>query len=194
MSGLRISLQDLKNTESQFSSAAREQLQKKLVEIAAETKKKKAIGSKRRANGASKSTTPKANTPKPESPAQANLRHLLNIDPLLAAYKNDWVEDFIGASQKSRYEIDFALPNLKIGIEVDGWQYHGKYKEAFLRDREKDFEIKSNGWVLLRLQAGILLNHRKLGDPLNRIKTFLDCWVPRQQIIERHLKELPNDL
>ncbi|MBE0507439.1 MAG: hypothetical protein IBX50_12105 [Marinospirillum sp.] len=129
-----------------------------------------------------------AKQPKAESPAQVHLRHLLRGDPLFQAFRDDWVENYTGASRQSRYEIDFALPALKIGIEVDGWQYHGKFKEAFLRDREKDFEIKTNGWVLLRLQAGLLLNHRKLSEPSSRIQQFLECWVPRQQLIIKHLE------
>lgn len=191
MSGLRISLRDLKSSESQFSSHARKQLEQKLLAIEVETNKKKKAEAKTK-SPSSKNTIAKAKMPATESPAQANLRHLLQSDPLHHAYKDQWVEDYKGASPTSRYEVDFALPELKIGIEVDGWQYHGKHKEAFLRDRQKDFEIKTNGWVLLRLQAGILLNYRKLNEPSQRIQAFLNCWVPRQQLLAQHFKEFPN--
>lgn len=184
MSGLRLTISDLKKLDSNFSSAARQQLQDKVIALEAIEKKRHALNKKAGKGNAVKSS--KNKVPAPESPAQANLRHLLNSDPLLKQYKNKWVENYVGASPTSKYEIDFAMPDLKIGIEVDGWQYHGKYKEAFLRDREKDFSIKANGWVLLRIQAGLLLNYRKLSNPLERIHQFLECWVKRQVVLKEH--------
>lgn len=180
MSRLRLSINDINNIESKFSSAARKQLKQKLSEMNAENKTK---NNKKTAN----------KIPAAESPAQVNLRHLLKGDDSLKAYKDDWIENYVGASPTSRYEIDFALPALKIGIEVDGWQYHGKFKEAFLRDREKDFEIKTNGWVLLRLQANLLLNYRALDEPSRRINAFLDCWIPRQTVLIKYFDTLPTE-
>lgn len=53
-----------------------------------------------------------------------------------------------------RFSIDIALPLLHIAIEVDGWQYHGKYKRDFIRDREKDRALLLAGWRVVRFTAG----------------------------------------
>jgi very-short-patch-repair endonuclease len=48
-----------------------------------------------------------------------------------------------------RFEIDFALPDEKIAIEVDGWQWHGT-PDRFHRDRERDVLLQGDGWATLR--------------------------------------------
>lgn len=48
-----------------------------------------------------------------------------------------------------RWEIDFAFPNQKIAIELQGWGTgHLSYK-GVLRDAEKHNELILNGWLLL---------------------------------------------
>lgn len=37
-----------------------------------------------------------------------------------------------------RYTVDIVIERLKLVLELDGWAHHGKYKEGFQRDREKD--------------------------------------------------------
>lgn len=59
--------------------------------------------------------------------------------------------NFRGAIPNRRFELDLALPDIKFGIEVDGWQYHGKHKESFLRDREKDWLAQLAGWQIVRV-------------------------------------------
>ena len=47
------------------------------------------------------------------------------------------------------FEVDFAYPELRIVIEVDGWQHHGR-RDAFERDRARDAALVAAGWVVLR--------------------------------------------
>lgn len=51
-----------------------------------------------------------------------------------------------------RYRLDFALPRLKIGIELDGYEYHSS-KEAFTRDRERHRQIEAAGWRIIRFSG-----------------------------------------
>lgn len=62
--------------------------------------------------------------------------------------------EFEGAVPRSRYRIDIALEAEKIAIEIDGWQYHGKFKSAHESDRERQNHLAVAGWLVLRFTAG----------------------------------------
>jgi very-short-patch-repair endonuclease len=47
------------------------------------------------------------------------------------------------------YELDFALVEHRIDIEVDGWAFHGG-RAAFEADRIRDTELVAIGWLVLR--------------------------------------------
>ncbi|THC47126.1 DUF559 domain-containing protein [Streptomyces sp. A1499] len=51
-----------------------------------------------------------------------------------------------------RYRIDFALPEEKIGIELDGYIWHSNRK-AFTHDRERQRQLELNGWRLIRFSG-----------------------------------------
>ena len=46
------------------------------------------------------------------------------------------------------YFIDFANPGLKIGLELDGKDFHDKEK-----DRQRDLNLKSKGWTIYRISG-----------------------------------------
>lgn len=48
--------------------------------------------------------------------------------------------------------IDLALPELRLGYEVDGYEYHSK-REDFRRDRTRDPELVEAGWLIVRFDA-----------------------------------------
>ena len=62
--------------------------------------------------------------------------------------------EFQGAVPGRRYRIDIALEAEKIAIEIDGWQYHGKFKSAHESDRERQNHLAVAGWLVLRFTAG----------------------------------------
>lgn len=62
--------------------------------------------------------------------------------------------EFQGAVPGRRYRIDIALEAEKIAIEIDGWQYHGKFKSAHESDRERQNHLVVAGWLVLRFTAG----------------------------------------
>lgn len=91
----------------------------------------------------------------------------------------DWEEDFVGTVPGRKFELDLALRALRLGVEVDGWQFHGKHKESFLRDRDKDYLLTLQGWVSIRVQAGLIVSDPE--EAMNRVRRFLAVWVPRQR-------------
>lgn len=48
-----------------------------------------------------------------------------------------------------RFRLDFAWPELKIALEADGW--HHRAPEGAARDRLRDSWLRSQGWVVLRV-------------------------------------------
>lgn len=66
----------------------------------------------------------------------------------------DAVRELQGAIPGRRFRIDIALEDVKIAIEVDGWQYHGKYRSAHEADRERQNLYAIHGWMILRFTAG----------------------------------------
>jgi very-short-patch-repair endonuclease len=46
-------------------------------------------------------------------------------------------------------ELDTAFPAARVGIELDGFAYHGD-RASFGRDRQRDVELAAMGWVVLR--------------------------------------------
>ena len=54
----------------------------------------------------------------------------------------------VRTSQRT-FELDFALVDQRVDIEVDGWAHHGS-RRAFEADRERDAELAAAGWYVLR--------------------------------------------
>lgn len=52
---------------------------------------------------------------------------------------------------RSGFVIDFAILDQKIAIEVDGTHWHSS-KEARKRDRFKDYQLRREGWKVIRIK------------------------------------------
>lgn len=50
------------------------------------------------------------------------------------------------------YYLDIALTQLKIGIEIDGFEFHGD-RRAFHADRTRDAQLTAAGWHVIRLSS-----------------------------------------
>jgi len=46
---------------------------------------------------------------------------------------------------------DFALPDRKIIIEVDGERWHGE-KKKIRKDKFRDYMLKRDGWTIIRIK------------------------------------------
>lgn len=56
-----------------------------------------------------------------------------------------------------RYTVDIVLERYRLVVEVDGWEYHGRFKSGFLRDRQKDRYFMLAGYRICRFTAGEVL-------------------------------------
>jgi very-short-patch-repair endonuclease len=113
------------------------------------------------------------------SKPQRQLWNLLHVDDVCSQFS--WESDFVGAVPGRKFELDIACKALKIGTEIDGWLWHGKRKQDFLRDREKDYLLMLEGWQVLRIQAGLI--YKDPQEALTRVRKFLEICVPRQQLL-----------
>jgi len=67
------------------------------------------------------------------------------------------VAEYKGAVPWRGFRLDVAFPAIRLCIEVDGWEHHGRYKEDFKRDRERDRMLKLCGWRVFRFYASEIL-------------------------------------
>jgi very-short-patch-repair endonuclease len=80
--------------------------------------------------------------------------------------------EYAGAVPGRRYRLDIALVEQRLAIEVDGWEWHGKHKGDFSRDRERQNQLILNGWRVLRFTAGQI--NRDLQDVMNTIRKAIE--------------------
>lgn len=62
--------------------------------------------------------------------------------------------EFKDAIPGRRFRLDIALPAERLAIEVDGWEWHGKHKGDFQRDRSRQNLLTTHNWRILRFTAG----------------------------------------
>jgi len=78
--------------------------------------------------------------------------HITNLEVVVKEYldKNriDYIFQF---PTRTGFVIDFVIPNKKVAIEVDGNVWHSS-KEAIKRDRFKDYQLKKEGWKVVRIK------------------------------------------
>jgi very-short-patch-repair endonuclease len=86
-----------------------------------------------------------------------------------------WVQQWLPLAHIYDYEteyqvdyffLDIAFPNIKLGIELDGYEFHKDKKE---RDENRDEFLSGKGWTIIRIPSK-------------------ECWNPR--ILAFHLKEI----
>ena len=56
------------------------------------------------------------------------------------------------------YQLDAAIPHLKIGIEADGEIWHNN-QEKISKDKRRDSELAVNGWIIVRFTDKELQDH-----------------------------------
>ncbi|MFZ5786069.1 MAG: endonuclease domain-containing protein, partial [Acidobacteriota bacterium] len=70
----------------------------------------------------------------------------LMFEAFVAGFKKDYrIERGPGQFPTT---VDFALPSIKLAIEVDGSSHHSAERRE--RDRQRDSFLKSSGWTVLR--------------------------------------------
>ena len=59
------------------------------------------------------------------------------------------------------FEVDFRVRGTPVLIECDGWAYHGRQRQHFERDRERDAQLIGAGWVVLRFTYRAVITRPK---------------------------------
>lgn len=68
-----------------------------------------------------------------------------------------------------RYRIDFAWPDLQVGLECDGFQH--RRPENAARDALRDVELRAAGWVIFRIDDAS--GEEAFVDQLYRVTEFV---------------------
>ena len=67
--------------------------------------------------------------------------------------------------------IDFAFPNQRLAVEVDGFEFHGD-REAFERDRVRNSRLAALGWRVVQVTSRQLDDERRVADRIRRALAF----------------------
>jgi very-short-patch-repair endonuclease len=84
-------------------------------------------------------------------------------------------QDYIHEFPFYKYSLDFAWPNKKFCIEIDGEQHYRTTEDGLTqhkRDLEKDELLKANGWYEIRIAWSIICLNTK--DFISFVKNALD--------------------
>lgn len=92
----------------------------------------------------------------PWSEAERELHRVLRSLPLPERFRTNLRVQLHG---RVAY-LDAALPGLLLGIEVDGYEFHGT-RERFEGDRRRDLELEAAGWHIVRISAAMILHDAK---------------------------------
>lgn len=74
-------------------------------------------------------------------------------DLLTQRWPKEAVAELTNVVPGRRFRLDVGFPAHKLAVECDGWEWHGKHKGDFQRDRERDRLMTLQGWRILRFPA-----------------------------------------
>ncbi|WP_282006679.1 endonuclease domain-containing protein [Propioniciclava sinopodophylli] len=67
--------------------------------------------------------------------------------------------------------LDYALPDLMLAFEVDGWEFHGT-RAAFVADRAHDARLAAMGWQVVRFDAvSIFATEERVKETIRAVVT-----------------------
>jgi len=72
------------------------------------------------------------------------------------------------------HEVDFRVIGTPVILECDGWAYHGLQRSNFERDRQRDADLLSAGWIVLRFTYRAITTRPK--DTADRIVATIARW------------------
>lgn len=80
------------------------------------------------------------------------------------------IRQFEVTSPSQKYRLDFAIPELKIAIEADGFVFH-KDRATFDYDKKRDSELSILGWNVLHITAK--MKDSEIRDLFSRLQLAL---------------------
>lgn len=75
------------------------------------------------------------------------------------------------------FEVDFLIDGSCIVLECDGWQYHGRTRSQFDRDRERDQILGAAGYVVFHFTWRQITRHA--ARTAERLRALIGAWAPR---------------
>jgi very-short-patch-repair endonuclease len=73
-------------------------------------------------------------------------------------------------------EVDFALIGTPIVLECDGWEHHGRTREQFDRDTQRDRELAAAGRVVVHFTWRQITRRR--AATAEQIRELVATWAP----------------
>lgn len=106
--------------------------------------------------------------PHPLSPGEQKLHQTLQADPVLSGQFqfNCAVQTWHG----NTYIVDLLASTSKVIVEIDGYRHHSN-RVAFSIDRQRDYELHTSGYLILRLPHDEIM--QDLESCLEKIRRFL---------------------
>ena len=74
------------------------------------------------------------------------------------------------------YEVDFRFVGSNIVLECDGWEWHGRNRRQFERDRARDADLTAHGNLVVRFTYGGIT--RRAATEAARIRAVVQRWAP----------------
>lgn len=69
----------------------------------------------------------------------------------------DYLNGLVPQYGVGSYRLDFAIPDIKFAIEIDGLAYHNG-QDSFMRDRKRQRDLEADGWRVIRFAAKEVMN------------------------------------
>jgi len=76
--------------------------------------------------------------------------------------ETEYAVETVPGKRRGRYRLDVALPEYRIGLELDGFAFHARFQSAFLRHTLRQNAIVLEGWLLLRYTRGMLKHPERI--------------------------------
>lgn len=86
----------------------------------------------------------------------------------------------VTVSSGNRYRFDFALTPLKVGIELDGHDFHERTKDQVIKRNVRDRELQMDGWQVFHFSGTELLR-----QPADCIRTVFEFCLERDEANQR---------
>ena len=74
------------------------------------------------------------------------------------------------------HEVDFLVDGSNVVLECDGWDWHGRTREQFERDRRRDLDLGARGFVVFRFTWRQITHHAT--RTAAQIRDLLAAWAP----------------